>query len=270
MVITVYLKWNLRIIISLFLGIIFFSCSTEAIKYSEKLEYALNHAGRNRLELEKVLKHYLITEPDPLKYEAACFLIENMPYHFSYIDTINLAKYYNEIESLPNNENSKVKKDELSRDKYKNVYLQGEPDILHVTGEYLIRNIEQSFHAWQASKCSKHISFEDFCEYILPYKVTVLQLLDNWKEEFSDFGNDSIRYLDYCDLFTSSSYRHCEAVMGEIRKKATIFINQVAELPIKRIHTLFHILYGSCDDYCNLGLAIMRAKVIRKGDKVIE
>lgn len=45
------------------------------------LEQALIQAGKNRKELEKVLEYY---QNDSLKLRAAQFLIENMPYHYSY------------------------------------------------------------------------------------------------------------------------------------------------------------------------------------------
>ena len=40
------------------------------------MEYALEFAGENRGELEKVLEHY---NDSGLKQDAARFLIENMP-----------------------------------------------------------------------------------------------------------------------------------------------------------------------------------------------
>ena len=46
-------------------------------------EQALQQAGENRAELERVLAHFK-DDSDPLKYRAAKFLIENMPYHYTY------------------------------------------------------------------------------------------------------------------------------------------------------------------------------------------
>ena len=43
---------------------------------------ALNLAGDNRAELQKVLDRY--KEEDGDKYQKACFLIENMPFHGAY------------------------------------------------------------------------------------------------------------------------------------------------------------------------------------------
>ena len=57
---------------------------------------ALELAGDNRAELEKVLTHY---KDDSLKLEAACFLIRNMPLHNSY--TVQSAEiYHQQIDSL--------------------------------------------------------------------------------------------------------------------------------------------------------------------------
>ncbi len=43
------------------------------------LEHVLKAAGTNRPELEKVLAHY---KGDNLKYKAAVFIIENMPWYY--------------------------------------------------------------------------------------------------------------------------------------------------------------------------------------------
>ena len=63
-------------IISLFICIM--SCSRN--NNCNNLEQALLLSGNNRKSLESVLNHY---KNDSLKYLAACFLIENMPYHYS-------------------------------------------------------------------------------------------------------------------------------------------------------------------------------------------
>ena len=47
------------------------------------VEDALVLSGSNKGELKKVLRHYGWRQRDSLKYRAACFLIENMKWHFS-------------------------------------------------------------------------------------------------------------------------------------------------------------------------------------------
>jgi hypothetical protein len=59
-------------------SLLFGGCSRKTLD----LELALSMAGANRPELEKVLAHYSADAADSLKYRAACFLIENMIYHY--------------------------------------------------------------------------------------------------------------------------------------------------------------------------------------------
>ena len=56
--------------------LLLFCVLTASCNHHPKLDYTLNRAGDNRAELEKVLEHY---RDSGMKYEAARFLIENMP-----------------------------------------------------------------------------------------------------------------------------------------------------------------------------------------------
>ena len=56
------------------------------------LDIALQSAGNNRKEQEKVLRHYQNNPTDSLKYKAACFLIENTPF-YTYSDGELLNNY---------------------------------------------------------------------------------------------------------------------------------------------------------------------------------
>ena len=60
-----------------YLFIIWIFCSCTELS---RIESALLQSGANRPELEKVLSHY---EDEPMKYCAACFLIEHMPGKYS-------------------------------------------------------------------------------------------------------------------------------------------------------------------------------------------
>ncbi len=68
----------------LFSSVLLFLLSSCSGNESEALEQALQMAGDNRAELEKVLAHYSHAPADSLKLRAAVFLIENMPGHYSY------------------------------------------------------------------------------------------------------------------------------------------------------------------------------------------
>jgi hypothetical protein len=66
----------------------------------------------------------------------------------------------------------------LNPNDYKIVY-----DSKVITADYLIRNIEQSFKVWHKQAWGKQITFDDFCEQILPYRIKN-EPLDDWRETY--------------------------------------------------------------------------------------
>ena len=60
----------------------------------KQLQEALKFAGDNRPQLEAVLEHYRTVDNDPLKLDAAKYLIANMPAHYSYRDTAAINSFY--------------------------------------------------------------------------------------------------------------------------------------------------------------------------------
>ena len=50
-----------------------------------------------------------------------------------------------------------------------------------ITAEYLIDNIDRAFDNWQKRPWNRSLSFEDFCEYLLPYRIGD-EPLEEWKD----------------------------------------------------------------------------------------
>ncbi|MFV0417884.1 MAG: discoidin domain-containing protein [Dysgonomonas sp.] len=246
----------------IFLSIFLFSC-----KNRTTLESALIQAGENRAQLEQVLDHY---KNDTLKYKAACFLIENLPMHYSYGDTLYFNNYYNEIDSLADLYNfpHHDKKDSLYRairDKYSSTFSDHGSiveDIKNIPASYLIENIDRAFDVWLNNPFTRHVNFEDFCEYILPYKCVEAQILDNWREYLGDYSKEALEGLEYCDLYKNSAYKACEAINDDLRNKIHPRLWAETGIPVTRMKTLLRVPYGSCDNYCILALSLMRAQGI--------
>lgn len=148
------------------------------------LDIAMEKAGDNRQELEKVLRHYQQSPADSLKYKAACFLIENMPY-YSYpvgkqLD--NYKTYFNWLRHY------RKKTPRQLSDSIRQFFgpigeLEKKQDIHEIDSAYLCHNIEWAFKVWQEQPWGKHISFATFCEYILPYRIED-EPLKYWREEY--------------------------------------------------------------------------------------
>ena len=160
----------------LFLSISGF-CLSCGSRYSPEVETALRLAGSNRRELKKALKHYRRNSSDSLKYKAAEFLIANMPGKYSeYRDAP-----WNDVATVSLRWTSSSDKQRVL-DTYKLSAPVRREDVKHVTAGYLISNIELAFGAWRDKPWGKYISFETFCEEILPYRVGT-EPLENWREK---------------------------------------------------------------------------------------
>lgn len=137
------------------------------------LEQALTSAGSNRAELEKVLDHY---KHDSLKYRAACFLIENMPGKYG-IEAENPDDAYKcFLKNIPEKDSINWKLDSCHvghlLDSVATIAvprMRKVEDIKKITSSLLIENIDYAFKAWEESGYS--YDFDDFCHYILPYRI---------------------------------------------------------------------------------------------------
>ena len=161
------------------------SCS----RPTNDVERALKKAGKNRTELEKVLDHYSQQLEDSLKYKAACFLIENMPGHYYFIGK-ELDSFYALADSLFSLEEVPPR---MPAEEYgqfvKPFFEKNNPnpsrsalitDIKSITASFLISHIDKAFYAWETYPWGKNISFHDFCEYILPYRLKN-ELPEDWR-----------------------------------------------------------------------------------------
>ena len=250
-----------------FTGVLFFLLTISSCKdnQNQALERALIMAGENRAELEKVLEHYSVYDADSLKLKSALFLIENMPGHYSYKDTSYINSYHQAIDSVAKLYYGKAEYDsifEATASEYSKkqelVY-----DIHVITGDYLIMNIDSAFSVWQNGFWAKHLDFEEFCEYLLPYKMEEKQTLDNWREYFSEPYNESLERLSYNDMFKNLTYRGCQEVLYRLRDSVPMVINYEKNItPIRKMSTLTKIPSGPCDDYTVLATAVLRAKGI--------
>lgn len=231
-----------------------FSCK------NSRLEQALLLAGPNRTELEKVIAHYSSQESDSLKLKAALFLIENMPGHYSYKGNAILA-YYKEAEPVLLSELSAAEKEDSIKKisaKYPNLSANIVSDIQIITAGYLIKNIDRSFELW-GNPWAKHLTFDQFCEYILPYKCFELQQLDGWRDTLSGkFTNDL--YAFYRDETYDSPFHASQMVLNELRRTVKASVTYARPYyPFQSASTIYKVSSAPCDDYVKLGVSTLRS-----------
>lgn len=235
-----------------------------AFDTDNRLEEALAIADSNRVEMEKVLAHY---EGDSMKKEAAKFLICNMPGHYSYVDTAVIVRYSHSVDSIietmrdssfnsiRDSVNSCAKRFNLAK-------LKKCQDIKSISSAYLIKNIDEAFDSWQKGSWAAHLSFDDFCEYILPYKVEELQLLDDWRLRLAKFHSENLHGLNRCDAYRNSTLEACRTLIRDYSSYMKPHIDEDIKYPIMKWETMSKVPFGTCDYYTSVSLALLRSKGI--------
>ena len=146
----------------------------------DDLRHALDMAGDNRAELEKVLLHFK-NDPDPLKYKAARFLIENMPYHYSF-DGNGIERYdsaYLAMAGIPLQIRDSILRATLDTiDFYDQKQIS---DILKIGAYQLIEIINNACDTWNESSWKEDYPEEIFFDYVLPYHI--------YNEQLSEWQN---------------------------------------------------------------------------------
>lgn len=215
---------------------------------------------KNRGELEKVIAHYK-KSANPLKLKAAYFLIANMDIHSSYdiywADKNGKKLAFNEL-NYPTMEAAVA-----AFNKLKAVTPGINPkqiitrDIDQITSAYLIDNIERAFTGWK-SPYAKNLSFENFCEYLLPYRISV-EPLQNWRKRYED---------EFRSFYAQEKTQSIENLLTNLSaKRAGLFANSWNEdntgrkEPLPRLGPLNLLLRkkGLCEDIAGLGVFSLRA-----------
>jgi hypothetical protein len=155
--------------------------------YPPEVTAALERAGENRAELEKVITT-LATAEDTLKLHAAYYLIGNMEGHclatYQLQDTAGHEITFNVLD-YPDYPALTTAFDSLEETYGVLDFVKGEKqyDLETITADFLITNINYAFRAWREKAWAREFSFADFCRYILPYRGSN-EPLERWREMF--------------------------------------------------------------------------------------
>lgn len=225
---------------------------------------ALDSAGTNRIELENVLNHYRIVDINKEKLLAARYIIENLPAHYSYAGD-EIYKYYQYAERILANRSliPEQQRDSLLEEtnlKYRYLADNTVPDARIIKSHYIIDNIDKSYNLWKTCPWASQLSFEDYLEWLLPYKAIELQELDNWRDTMiSHFGNglknpikNDVEYnttLGVADMLRSETYNRLNRYG----------LYSSSGLPLLNSSLQVHQSFGNIADYALTSVLVFRS-----------
>ena len=215
---------------------------------NSNLEASLEFAGDNRHEIDVVLDHFK-NDPNPLKYEAALFLIENMPYHLAFYGS-ETERYQNAYTIMAKNaqdfRDSVVNKETSMLDRSQ---LQKVSDIRIIKADYLIKYINKACDVWEKVNWNKDYDKSLFFNYVLPYRMND-ELLSDWYEEIDKdfsyiyspivYSEKGVQYPAYKQQIANAKVVDApDALKGKVvkmdRTGASVTYAFHSELPVQKL-----------------------------------
>jgi len=237
------------------IGIVLIVTYQTWIKRSNNLEVAINFAGKNSIELEKVIEHYSKIDKDKEKLAAAQFLISNCIIHFSQEKKLKDPQgnpvLYNPLD-YANMAAAGSARDSILR--VTRVESKMNLDINTLNSNFLIKHIDYSINIWRNCPWKAEINFDQFCNYILPYRG-VSEPISFWIEELHQ------KYKHVVDTISNKTIVNtCKALNAAMANDIKYDNRWVSGgLGTQSIPDILKNKSGMCDDMTAYGACVMRA-----------
>lgn len=227
----------------LLFSFLWLSCSERG-----RLEQILSLSGEHRKELEAVIRHY---EGDTLKQQAVCFLIENMlgkgTIEYRLVDSCGNGYSLTALSAVNIDSLYSLMRDGQLESK------QAVLDLRSISAAYLIENVDLAFEVWRKYSWCKHLSFEDFCYQILPYRLKQ-EPLDRWRSFYYQ------RYKAIADSLSDAGATRSEVVDFFNTHYGKKYIQEVAKISVDLPLLLIeHLGGGTCDHLALNAVQLFRA-----------
>ncbi len=251
-------------IVSILLGLLSFflqGCTSTNLK--ERADTVISKSASNKSELVEVLEHYKRTG-EKVKFKAACYLIANMSDKYSLesdfgnevwriseqvlkSDTV-AARFQVDTQMKLAIDSFALVSGGISLAKTSRLN-----DVDIISSSFLISNIELAFKVWELPWAS-HVSFEEFCEYILPYRIKNEPLSD-WRRVFYD------KFISFQDSVQDKSdpKQMVEVLSNYLYKEWTHLDNLNSFGFYPSVLNMSKIMGGTCDHRYFLVTAVMRS-----------
>jgi len=244
-----YSRWfKYNFLISAISCVILISCGTNV---PVEIDEIITKAGANGDELRSAIHHYRHSG-DSLKLKALYYLIRSMEYKNSFYGDI-LHKFEPFFDNPTGDHDGEWNKYVEKHGAPNSWELSVIPDYELITADFLIKNIDLAFYAWHNFPWCKDISFEGFCEYILPYRCGNEHLTNNWRETLIE----RYRWLPDSVKHDSTMINAYTFIYNDIHNW---LITEFEEYPFNlSLEQILKFKDGRCHDECNLFLYVCRA-----------
>ncbi|HBC45823.1 MAG TPA: hypothetical protein DEO84_07895 [candidate division Zixibacteria bacterium] len=235
--------------------------ANDSLLYPADVLQALDKAGDNRPELEKVLSHYQ-ADNDSLKLKAAYYLIGNMEGHsymlFGLYDSTKAEVSFNVLD-YPTYDSLLAAFDKIEAvhpgldfDKKEN-----KEDLKAIKAEFLIKQIDLAFQAWYEKPWAKGLTFDQFCEYVLPYRGSN-EPLEDWRDMFYE----KYKGLESKMANPSDPTEAAKLINNDVKTYFTFDPRFYYHPTDEGLGEMLSLHLGRCEDMTNIAIYAMRANAL--------
>ena len=236
-----------------------------------------SHSTDDAVRRRAVMAYYHTIGRSAEKREAARYLLDNMPYHYGYGVTVRDSKAVKRwakkttatlrdlldgygLYQIPGDTVRALREvrraDSLAMQRIdQDVEATFTPlmDGEQVTASFLIRHINHAFKVWRTSRFARHLTFDEFKEYILPYKAfngySFLESGDTYNRLFGGMIDlDSIHNAQDCIQAYNYVMRTLRDLTGSKQCHGR-----------KGLYDLFFYRSHACDDLASYACCILRS-----------
>jgi len=217
---------------------------------------AITLCARNSTDNDefKLALKYFEEKGDSLQIKALHFLLDNVDIHYSqtyyWQDSLKTRFPFNEQEYADYNSSKVALKSLIEKQKLVPIP-ENIPDKKYLNHTMLIEIIENGFELWK-KPWNKQLSFDDFCDYLLAYRVQN-EPLEDWYESYQK---------RFSNLAKTTPFDICNSVNGNLKQwffSSFAFEDKIsAQYRLSPSQMLFR-KQGDCLDMCSLSVYVMRS-----------
>ena len=236
----------------------------KTISDEERLVKILDTANDKGSELKKCIKHYSRNPADSLKLKASKYLIINMFGKKSSIPNLRLVEtLFQKIDTSSFiNDKKKYKKvveNAVAECKsYGGSFTTSEKilDLNQINANYLINHIDAVFKIWFSRPWHSKYTFQEFCEYVLPYRFLDEELSHKpWIAHI----HQKYAYLEDSIKGIGDPVKAAMLINDHIVSRGYEHIDELKEVPLMNIEFMDLHPKGICEHRIIRMLGIMRS-----------
>lgn len=192
-------------------------------------------------------------EDDHMKYAAGRFLLEDIKLHNHTCGDL-IEVYEDSIIKYAGNLELQYKSLKALMEKKSFFVGINCSDGSYLTSDYLINHINNAVDNFRNYNWDKEVSFEDFCNYVLPYRIGK-EYPSDWITYFHQ------QYLKDNDssIFEASAETRIELLLQWLKKRKEGFSIKQLDLPELSVVTSDYLRAGTCHELTKVTVSALRA-----------